>query len=88
MGRTVSPFSAVFEGEIDRFSKLRRALRKEDQERFDRVFNLAHQNIHAGVQQSDADPFETILVLVLVGLMKRIDEMEKGAGGQPTLFSE
>jgi hypothetical protein len=42
MGRTVAPFSAVFEGEIARFAKLRRALRKEDQRRFDQVFNLAH----------------------------------------------
>lgn len=88
MERTEDPFSAVFEGEIQWFSKLRRALRKEDQVRFDQVFNLAHQNIHAGVMQSDADPLEPILILILIGLLEKIERLEKGSAPQAGLLSE
>jgi len=41
MGRTVLPFSQVLEREYEEWKKFRRALRKEDQETFDRLFDRA-----------------------------------------------
>ena len=40
MGRTVLAFSQVMEAERERFRGFRRALSKEDQEAFDRLFDL------------------------------------------------
>jgi hypothetical protein len=41
MGRTVMPFSHVLESERERWKPFRRALSKEDQEAFDRLFDRA-----------------------------------------------
>jgi len=41
MGRTVMPYSNVMESERERRKPFRRALGKEDQEAFDRLFDRA-----------------------------------------------
>lgn len=49
MGRTVSPYSHVLESEHERWIPFRRALSKEDQQEFDRLFDRAKFHTHAGV---------------------------------------
>ena len=49
MGRTVLPYSHVWEEERLRWQKFRRALRREDQAQFDRLFELARLHLQAGV---------------------------------------
>ena len=49
MGRTVLPYSQVMESEAERLKPFRRALSKEDQEAFDRLFDRAKLHTSAGV---------------------------------------
>ncbi len=48
MGRTVMPYSHVLESERERWKPFRRALSKEDQEAFDRLFDQA--KFHSGAR--------------------------------------
>ena len=46
MGRTITPFSYVLESEHGRWKGFRKALKKEDQEVFDRLFDRAKFHTH------------------------------------------
>ena len=62
MGRTVMPFSFVLEEERQRWKEFRKALSKENQEAFDRLFDRAKFHTHASVYMAHAWPLETILL--------------------------
>jgi hypothetical protein len=64
MGRTVMPFSFVLESERERWKPFRRALSKEDQEVFDRLFDRAKMHTSAGVYMAHSWPMETILLSI------------------------
>lgn len=55
-------FSKVLEHEIQEWKKFRRALRKEDQQFLDRLFEKAMLHVEAGMLASRPWPFETILI--------------------------
>ncbi len=63
MGRTVLAFSQILEAERERFRAFRRAMSKEDQEAFDRLFDRAKMHTRTGVYMSNPWPMETILLL-------------------------
>ena len=48
MDRTDLPFNQIHEQEIQEWNKFRRALRKEDQEVFDQLFEKARLHVEAG----------------------------------------
>ena len=86
MGRTVLPYSQVWEEERQRWLKLRRALRKEDQEHFDRLFEAARLHLQAGVYASNPWPLESMLLSMLLehqkvisALEARLQQLETGA---------
>jgi hypothetical protein len=86
MGRTVATMTQVVDQEAANFRQFRRALRKEDQEIFDRLFAAARHHAAPAAYQSHASPFETILLAMLlelgkavVGLQRRLAELEPGA---------
>jgi hypothetical protein len=72
MGRTVLPYSQVWEEERSRWLKFRRALRKEDQLHLDRLFELARLHIQAGVYASNPCPLESILLSMLLEHQKAL----------------
>jgi hypothetical protein len=72
MGRTVLPYSHVWEEERSRWLKFRRALRREDQAQFDRLFDLARLHLQAGVYASNPWPLETMLLSMLLEHQKAI----------------
>ena len=83
MGRTVATMTQVVDQEAANFRQFRRALRKEDQEIFDRLFAAARHHAAPAAYQSHASPFEMILLAMLlelgkavVGLQRRLAEME------------
>ena len=47
MGRTVLPYSHVLEKEKENWKLFRKAMSKEDQEAFDRLFDRAKLHTHA-----------------------------------------
>ncbi len=75
MGRTVLPYSHVMESERERFRSFRRALSKEDQEAFDRLFDRAKLHTSAGVYMAHPWPMETILLSILVEHGKIIEKI-------------
>jgi hypothetical protein len=76
MGRTVAPFSIVLMQWESRIEKFRRALRAEDQRRFDELFEHVRRNIQAAVQAAAPEPMESVVLLMLIGMKKEIEEMK------------
>ena len=54
MGWTVMPYSQVIESDRERLKPFRRALSREDQEAFDRLFGLAKMHTTPGVYMANA----------------------------------
>ena len=76
MGRTVMPYSQVMESERERLKPLRRALSKEGQEAFDRLFDGAKMRTSAGVCMVHSWPIETILLSICLERGKMIEEIQ------------
>ena len=88
MGRTVLPYSQVWEAERQRWQKFRRALRKEDQAHLDRLFESARLHLQAGVYASNPCPLESMLLSMLLehqkdlmALKKRLQSLEAPDSG-------
>ena len=76
METTGLSFNQVLEQEIQEWKKFRRALRKEDQQFLDRLFEKAMLHAEAGVFASRPWPFETILISILLEHEKALAEMK------------
>ena len=77
MGRTVLPYSLVWEAERQRWQKFRRALRQEDQAHLDRLFESARLHLQAGVYASNPCPLESILLSMLLEHQKDLSALEE-----------
>ena len=77
MGRTVLPYSQVWEAERQRWQKFRRALRKEDQAHLDRLFESARLHLQAGVYASNPWPLESMLLSMLLEHQKDLSALEE-----------
>ncbi len=77
MGRTVLPFSQVLEREYSEWKKFRRALRREDQEAFDRLFERAKLHVQAAAYTSHPWPLESILLSICLEHEKLLLKHEK-----------
>ena len=75
MERTDLPFNQILEQEIQEWKKFRRALRKEDQQFLDALFEKARLHVEAGVSASRPWPFETILISILLEHEKALVEL-------------
>ena len=82
MGTTDLSFSQILEQEIQEWKKFRRALRKEDQEFLDQLFEKAMLHVEAGVLASRPWPFETILISVLLEHEKALAELKSKLNSQ------
>jgi hypothetical protein len=68
-------FSQTIEQERRRWMPFRRALSKEDQEAFDRMFACAKQQVQAEVYLSRPWGFEAVLMAVMLEHEKRIERL-------------
>jgi hypothetical protein len=75
MGRTLSPFSQLIESERRAWAPFRRALRKDDQAAFDRLFDCAKLHVQAGVYLSRPWPFEVMAMAMLLEHHKRLEQL-------------
>jgi len=75
-------FSQILEQEIQEWEKFRRALRKEDQQFLDRLFEKAMLHVEAGVLASRPWPFETILISILLEHEKVLAELKSKLNAQ------
>jgi len=76
MEMTNLSFSQVVEQEIQEWKKFRRALRKEDQQFLDQLFEKAMLHVEAGGLVSRPWPFETILISILLEHEKALAELK------------
>ena len=63
--------------EKDEWKRFRRALRKDDQEIFDELFIAPKTQMQAGAYASNAKPFETMLICMLIELKKELKLLEQ-----------
>jgi hypothetical protein len=75
MEKTDLPFSQVIEQEVHEWKKFQRALRKEDQQFLDRLFEKARLHVQAGGCPSRPWLFETILISILLEHEKALVEL-------------
>jgi hypothetical protein len=75
MGRTLPPFSQLIEHERRAWTPFRRALRKDDQATFDRLFDCAKLHVQAGVHLSRPWPFEVIAMAMLLEHHKQLEHL-------------
>jgi hypothetical protein len=76
MGRTVPTFVQLIHDAAARWTKFRRALRREDQPFFDRLFRRARCYTQAATYQCHDNPMEAILLSIALDQEKRIDALE------------
>jgi hypothetical protein len=76
MGKTLPPFSQLIEAERRRWIPFKKALPKDDQPLFDRLFDCAKLHIQAGVMVSRPWPFETVVMAILLEQQKEVERLE------------
>jgi hypothetical protein len=80
MGRTVPTFCQLVQEAGQHWVKFRRALHREDQPHFDRLFHSVRGYAQAATYQGHDNPMETILLSIALDLEKRLAALEKLAG--------
>jgi hypothetical protein len=75
MGRTLPTFNMYLENEIAEWRGFRRALRREDQEAFDRLFALAKRHMAEAAAAARPVPFDALLMAILLEQQKQIERL-------------
>ncbi|MCH8332400.1 hypothetical protein IIC65_00555 [Candidatus Sumerlaeota bacterium] len=78
MGRTLPTFNTYLEQEMEQWRPFRRALRREDQRVFDRLFVLAKRHMAEAAYVARPIPFDTLVMTILLEQQKEIERL--GAG--------
>ena len=76
MGRTIPTVNQVLEQNREQWARFYRALRREDRELLDRLFDGAKYFTAACVYQVHITPSESIFLAMLLHLQKQIQELE------------
>ncbi|MEF8827262.1 MAG: hypothetical protein V5A27_13125 [Halapricum sp.] len=76
MGRTNPPFRDVLRVLEDRWKPFRRALRYEDQKRFDQLLTHARNHADAAGNLNHQSPVIPVLVAITLAQERRLDELE------------
>jgi len=76
MGRTIATFHQLIEQTRARFAPYRRALRREDQQVFDSLFERAKYYAASGSMEAPANPLETILLTFVLEQEKALRALE------------
>ena len=77
MGRTLPTFNMYLEQEIAQWRPYRRALRREDQAVFDRLFGLAKRHMAEAANVSRPIPFDTLVISILLEQQKEIERLRE-----------
>ena len=83
MGRTIPTVNQVLEQNRDEWRRFYRALRREDRELLDRLFDGAKYFTAACVYQINAAPSESIFLAMLLHLQKEVETLKAQLGIDP-----
>lgn len=76
MGRTLPTFNTYLEHEQAQWQPFRRALRREDQAHFDRLFVLAKRHMAEAAYAARPVPFDTLVMTILLEQQKEIERLK------------
>jgi hypothetical protein len=82
MGRTVPTFRNIVESFGWEWNDFKRALREMDREAFDELLNHARRHASAGSNMSNPNPFEPVVMSILVEHEKTIRKLRKDVNGK------
>jgi len=82
MGRTNPTYRDVLRAVRDDWSDYRRALRRPDQDRFDRLFEDARRYADAGGYLNAQNPMAVVLFSIALAQEQRIEDLEAELEGQ------
>jgi len=94
MGRSVPTYRMKLEELIAELGPYRRALREEDRPAFDALMNRARRYASAAGYQASAEPMETAMLSMLLGLEKEMEALKgrtvdrTASGGEPETVEE
>ncbi len=77
MGRTVPTFRNIIESFGWEWTDFKRALREMDREAFDELINHARRHAAAGGNMSNPNPFEPVVMSILVEHEKTIRKLRE-----------
>lgn len=77
VGRTVPTYRTVLENLVEEWQGFRRALRREDQEAFDRLMEKARMHASAASYAARTDPMESLIISILLEQEKELVELKK-----------
>ncbi|MFO7991968.1 MAG: hypothetical protein R6U61_06725 [Thermoplasmata archaeon] len=77
MGKSVPTFRQELDSIIAEWSKFRRALRKEERERFDELMTKAKRHASAAQYQANSDPMESVFISILLEHELVLDRLER-----------
>ena len=77
MGRTVPTFRNIIESFGIEWKDFKRALREMDREAFDELMNHARRHAAAGSNMSNPNPFEPVVMSILVEHEKKLRELRE-----------
>jgi hypothetical protein len=77
MGRTVPTFRMLLDSIIMELGDFRRALRRRDQQVFDRIMDMAREHASASTVAAAVDPMDTIVLSILIEQQKQIDDLKE-----------
>lgn len=80
MGRTLPTFRQLIDQTQQRWRKFRRALRREDQLVFDRLWERVRYYAASGTYAAAENPTETLLLAMLLDQQKAIEELQRRLG--------
>jgi hypothetical protein len=82
MGRTNPTYRDVLRGFEDRWQPYRRALRHEDQARFDQLLGHARTHADAAGNLNHQSPVVPVLLSIALAQERRLDELEARLDGE------
>ncbi|MRG77714.1 MAG: hypothetical protein C5S33_08145 [ANME-2 cluster archaeon] len=77
MGRTVPSFRMLLDSIIMELGDFKRALRRRDQQVFDRIMDMAREHASASTVAAAVDPMDTIVLSILIEQQKQIDDLKE-----------
>ena len=77
MGRTLPTFNLYLDGEMELWRPFRRALRKEDQAVFDKLFAMAKRHMAEAAYVARPVPFDTLVMAILLEQQKEIEALKQ-----------
>ena len=80
MGRTVPTFRNIIESFGWEWNEFKKALRNIDREAFEELINHARRHAAAGSNMSNPNPFEPVVMSILVEHEKTLRKLREDAG--------